>query len=102
MSKKFTISMGVCVASFLLLNAVRPLTGPAARVGVSGWRTTGAPFPVRVESLQYTTAGPVVTVIKDQPWIWTSNVGFWLLLSYGFSRWVDRRGAAWWRGSPSQ
>ena len=102
MSKRFTISMGGCVAIFLLLNAVRPLTGPAAMVGVSGWRTTGAPFPVKVESLQYATAGPVVTVIKDQPWIWASNVGFWLLLSYGFSRWVDRRGAAWWRGSPNQ
>jgi hypothetical protein len=93
MSKRFTISMGVCVAIFILLNAVRLLTGLAASVGVSGWRTTGAPFPVNVESFQCPTAGPVVTVIKDQSWIWASNVGFWLLLSYGFSRWVDRKGA---------
>ena len=100
MSKKFTITMAVCVAIFLLLNVLRPLAGPPARVGISGGRTTGAPFPVKVESVQYTAAGPIVKVIKNQPWVWAANVGVWLLLSYGFSRWVDRRGAPWWRGSP--
>ena len=94
MSKRFTITMAFCVVLFLVLNALPLFSGPPARVGASGWRTSGFPFPAKVENLQYTAAGPQVTVIKDQPWIWIGNVGLWLLLSYSFSRWVDRRGAA--------
>jgi hypothetical protein len=102
MSKRFTITATVCIAVFVLVNVLRFLAGPPARVGVSGWRIVGAPFPVKVENVQYTADGPVVTVIKDQPWVWVSNVGVWLALSYGFSRWVERRGAAWWRRETSE
>jgi hypothetical protein len=97
MSKKFTITFAVCIVLFLIFNALRLLTGPPARVGVSGQRSIGFPFPVKVESVQYTATGPVVTVIKNQSWVWVGNAGLWLLLSYQFSRWVDRRGTAWWR-----
>jgi hypothetical protein len=98
MSKRFTITMSLCIVLFFVVNALRLLTGPPARVGVSGWRTLGFPFPVKIENVQSTATGPVVTVIKDEPWIWIGNVAVWLLLSYQFSRWVDRRGAAWWGG----
>jgi hypothetical protein len=98
MAKRFTIAFGVCIALFLVLNALRLLTSPPAKVGASGWRTIGVPFPVKVENVQYTATGPIVTGIKDQPWIWVGNVGLWLLVSHRFSCWVERRGAAGWRG----
>jgi hypothetical protein len=98
MSKKFTIAFGLCLVLFVVFNAVRLLTGPPARVGVSGRRGMGFPFPVKIENVQYTATGPVITVIKNQPWVWVGNLGLWLLLSYQFSRWVDRRGSAWWSG----
>jgi len=99
MKKTFTITFSVCIALFFILNAARLLTaGPPARIGVSGWRTIGFPFPVSIENVQYTAAGPVVTVIKNDPRIWLINMGFWLLLSYGFARRFEKNGAAWWRG----
>ena len=98
MSKRFTITLAVCIIVFFVLNLLRALSGPPARVGVSGWRSIGVPFPVHVENVQYTAAGPVVTTIKNQPWLWVVNVGVWGFLSYRFSRWVDHSGAAWWRG----
>ena len=98
MSKKFMIAFGVCLVLFLVFNALLLLTaGPPAKAGVSGWRSIGFPFPAKVENVQYTATGSVVTVIKNRPWVWVGNVGFWLFMSYWFSRWVDRRGAAWWR-----
>jgi len=97
MSKRFTLTIALCIGLFLALNALRLLTAPPAKVGVSGWRTIGVPFPVKVEKVQYTATGRVVTIIKDQPWIWVGNAGLWLILSCRFSRRVDRRGAAWWR-----
>ena len=97
MSKKFAITFSICIALFVALNALRLFSGPPARVGVSGWRTMGFPFPVRVENVQYTVAGPIVTMIRDGPWMWSVNVGVWLLLSYRFALWVERSGAAWWR-----
>lgn len=97
MSKKFTIAFGLCLVLFVVFNALRLLTGPPAKVGVSGRRGMGFPFPVKIENVQYTATGPVITVIKNQPWVWVGNLGLWLLLSYQFSRWVDRRGADWWR-----
>src|SRR2546423_1209791 len=98
MSQKFKISFAVCLALFILFNGLRLLTGPPARIGVSGWRTFGVPFAAKVENVEYTTAGAFVTTIKNEPWLWAANLGVWLLLSYRFSRWVDQRGAAWWRG----
>ena len=99
MSKRFKITFLLCTGLFLVLNALWLLTGPPVRVGVSGWRMVGFPFPVRVEDVHYTVTGAVVSVIKDQPWVWVVNVMLWLLFSYQFSRWVDRRGPSWWRGS---
>ena len=98
MSKRFTITLSVCISVFFVLNLLRALSGPPAKVGVSGWRSTGFPFPVHVENVQYTAAGPVVTTIKNQPWLWVVNVGVWGFLSYRFSRRVEHGGAAWWRG----
>lgn len=69
MSRRFTITIALCIVLFLSLNALRLLTGPPARVDASGRRTIGFPFPVKVENVHYSAVGPVVTVIKDQPWI---------------------------------
>jgi hypothetical protein len=53
------------------------------------------------ENVRYTATGPVITDTRDRrPWGFVVNVGFWLLLSYQFARWVDKNGAAWWRGQP--
>ena len=95
---RFKITFVLCLALWFALNLGSYFMGPPARVGVSGWRRIGFPFPFRVENVAYTAAGPVVTPIRDEPWIGWANFGVWCLLSYGLARRVGQRGTAWWRG----
>ena len=99
MSKKFRITSLVCLALFVVFNVQRRyFSGPPAKVGVSGWRSEGFPFPYRVENVTHTMSGPVITLIRQDLWLAWVNPALWLLLSYRFARWVERSGAAWWQG----
>jgi hypothetical protein len=98
---KFKIAFSVCVAVWFILNIGSYFTGPPARVGVSGRHSIGFPFPFRVENVTYTVSGPVISPIRNQPWIALASFALWCSLSYGFARWVDGSGAAWWRAKCS-
>ena len=98
MSKKFTIAFVVCLLLFIVINLLFPLTDPPAHVGVSFRHRVGFPFPVKIQNVQYTVTGPIVATITNRPWVWGANVGIWLLLSYRFSRGIDRKGG-WWAGN---
>ena len=68
MSKKFRITSLVCLALFVVFNVQRRyFSGPPAKVGVSGWRSEGFPFPYRVENVTHTMSGPVITLIRQDP-----------------------------------
>ena len=96
--KKFWTAFIICWLVFALFNALFSIE-PTAQVRLSYTHRVGFPFPVLVERVQHTASGHVVTLTTDhRPWGHWVNVGFWFCLSYGFARWVDRNGAAWWRG----
>src|SRR3954468_11183736 len=96
--KKFTIMFFICWLLFALFNALLSME-PKARVGLSYTHRVGFPFPVLLESVRHTASGPVISPIADRrPWGLWVNIGLWCCVSYGFARWVDRKGSAWWRG----
>jgi hypothetical protein len=98
---KFKAAFSISIALWFLFNIGCYFTGPPERVGVSGRRHLGFPFPVRIENIAYTASGPVVSPIRNAPWIAPANFVLWCLLSYRFARWVDRKGSGWWLGKRS-
>ncbi len=93
---RFRITLAACLGLWFALNIGSYFMGPPARVGVSGYRRIGFPFPFRVENVAYTAAGAVVSPIRNEPWLGLVNFGVWYLLSWRLARWLapreERRG----------